>query len=383
MPRYSIIGLVLWFCGSIGGPVKAQAPSGIATLQLELEWAVGHENSPSILDEPRMALFGMDGTAFLVERKTEFVRRFDTNGVEMDQLGVSGAGPGEFSDIRSLHLSASGDLLVFDLMKGSVLVFDQEGRYATSIEMGALRRKSMDLINAGANSDGWVVLYQSGAPKSELKNLVHRFSPESGELGASAIHPEDVMDLGLPLHAFRAHNADHYEAALLTAASGSKAVAVTAGLYTGLVGVAPLGEQGFGDVQVLDVPKHFKWSVGKVLENSSDAPRGTTAQVVIASNVFTGRQTAMINIWATRVVSMPENRFAVTFIHADEDEKAAYLDLFSLELGFEDRFKLEVEGDNVRGPVRVWDSDGSGRLLVSFHDKSGNPVLARTKPTNQ
>lgn len=380
MLRFAVIGLVSSLCWTCITPVQAQSTDEIRTLQLEPEWAVGHENSPSILGEPRMALFGMDGTAFLVERKTEFLRRFDTNGVELDQLGAAGAGPGEFSDIRSLHLSASGDLLVFDLMKGSVLAFDQDGHFAQRIDMGTLRRKSLELINAGLDTESWVVLHQPGAPNSELKKLVHRFNPDSGELGASAIHPEDVMDLGLPLHAFRAHYADHYEAALLAASSGTKAVAVVAELYTGLVGVASLGEQGFADVRILEVPKHFKWSAGKVLDSVADASRGTNARLVITSIRTLGKQTAQLNIWDTRVVELPGNRFAVTFIHAGKDEQAAYLDLFSLSSGFEGRFRMEVKSEMVRGPLSVWDTDEEGRFLISFHDKSGNPVLAKTKP---
>jgi len=87
----------------------------------------------------------------------------------------------------------------------------------------------------------------------------------------------------------------------------------------------------------------------------------------------------VVQVWNTQAIPFPKGQFGIAFTHAADQPPQTYVDLFSLTDGFMARVRLGLNPELGKN-VRVWDADESGRLLISYIDPEGNPVLARTNP---
>lgn len=379
MLRISNFAIVVCLCWTLVGNTQAQTPEGIRSVQLELEWFVGDVDSASILDEPSMAILATDGSAYLVEKSQNTLRHFDREGNELDELGSSGRGPGEFSRVVSMIDVAPDSLFVFDIVNGQISVFSDRGDYVRSVPAGLFGGKALYLLHAKAQAMEWVVSYQPASLWGEPESLIHWYRPDQDEITSSVVHPGQVADLDNPLHAFRATLTHLFRSAFVQSDSGRPVVVIVPDLYSGRVVAVPIEEHGFGHIETMNVQPGFGPDPGFVIDDPSQAPKGTKGRILTLHLAGIGKQSAVVQVWNTQAIPLPKGQFGIAFTHAADQPPQTYVDVFSMTGGFVERMRLGLDPELGKN-VRVWDADESGRLLISYIDQEGNPVLARTTP---
>lgn len=379
MLRISNFAIVLCLCWTLVGNTQAQTREGIRSVQLELEWSVGDVDSASILDEPSMAILAADGSAYLVEKSQNTLRHFDREGNELDQLGSSGRGPGEFSRIVSMIDVAPDSLFVYDIVNGQISVFSDRGDFVRSVPAGLFGGKALYLLHADAQAMEWVVSYQPASLWGKPESLIHWYRPDQDEITSSVVHPGQVADLDNPLHAFRANSSHLFRSAWVQSGTERPFIVIVPDLYSGQVAAVPMEVNGFGQIETLTVQPGFGPDPGFVIDNPSQAPKGTKGRILTLHLAGIGKQSAVVQVWNTQAIRLPNDHFGIAFTHAVDQPPQTYIDVFSMMGGFKARVRLDLDPE-IGKNVRVWDADESGRLLISYIDQEGNPVLARTTP---
>jgi hypothetical protein len=360
-------------------PSSAQSLEVNRSLAIDLEWSTGQDGSDVYLDEPRIALLASDGSAYLVEKPRTSLRRFDHAGNELKPLGFAGSGPGEFSRIVSMIDVAYDSLFVYDTVNGQISVFSDHGEFVRSLPAGPFGGKALDLLHVNALTMEWVTAYQPASLWVEPESLIHLYSQDQDEITASAIHPRQIADLDNPLHAFRANSSGAFRSARVQSDTPKPFVVIVPDLYSGQVTAVPIEKNGFGLIEHMTVSSGFEPDPGFVIDSPSQAPRGIKARVLTLHLAGIGKQSAVVQVWNTQVVPMPNGQFGVAFAHAVDQPEETYVDLFTVDEGFLERVRLDLDPE-IGNNIRVWDADNSGRLLISYVDQKGNPVLAKTTP---
>ena len=73
-----------------------------------------------------------DGSVYIADRTTNQVYRLNPDGSIVDTIGASGAGPGEFGMVYRIGVRrATGELLVYDVVRGEVSTFNDAGKYVS------------------------------------------------------------------------------------------------------------------------------------------------------------------------------------------------------------------------------------------------------------
>ena len=73
-----------------------------------------------------------DGSVYIADRTTNQVYRLKPDGSIADTIGASGAGPGEFAMVYRIGVRrATGELMVYDVMRGEVSTFTDAGKYVS------------------------------------------------------------------------------------------------------------------------------------------------------------------------------------------------------------------------------------------------------------
>lgn len=349
-------------------------------IQLELEWLVGDDPSNIFLDDPRIVVFGANGSILLTERDRNVLRRFDAPGIEQKPLGGPGRGPGEFTRIVSLLRLPGDSLWVYDIGNGKVTTFDATGRLRGSMSMSLLGGKAFEIVGSQLDSNNWVILKGPGVPGGPPGPLIHLYAPTSDTIVGSNVYPGAMVNMTDPINTFRAHSSEHYRAEVIPGPKGSMFVVAAAELYPGQVAVVPITTEGLGSPFSMSVPQGLRNEVGRVVEGPADFKKGSKARGATLHIAGVGKQSSIINVWDTRVVALPGYDFGVAFVFAATDRQISFMDVFDPATGFQQRFELTLPAGIANGPLSVWDSDEAGRLLISYRDPEGNPVLAVTKP---
>lgn len=73
------------------------------------------------------AVYGSDDHIYLIDGQLNVVRRYDENGVFVDQIGRIGQGPGEYTQPRLIDVSSDGRIFVWDPGQRRVGVFGPDG----------------------------------------------------------------------------------------------------------------------------------------------------------------------------------------------------------------------------------------------------------------
>lgn len=101
-------------------------------------------------DAPKEEVFGFighiaehpDGTVFVADTQVPVVRRYDSGGVYMHNIGARGQGPGEYESLYGMKLTPAGNVAVWDPAQRRVIAFSPDGelRLQFSVESGARSR---------------------------------------------------------------------------------------------------------------------------------------------------------------------------------------------------------------------------------------------------
>jgi len=78
-----------------------------------------------------------DGAIFVFDEQVPILRRYDTSGEFVRNIGRDGEGPGEYRDILGMETLRDGRLAVWDIRNARITVYDTSGAYATSLRIGS------------------------------------------------------------------------------------------------------------------------------------------------------------------------------------------------------------------------------------------------------
>lgn len=73
------------------------------------------------------AVHGSDDHIYIIDGQLNVVRRYDRNGVFVDQIGRIGQGPGEYTEPRVIEVGPDGRIFVWDSDQRRVVVFGADG----------------------------------------------------------------------------------------------------------------------------------------------------------------------------------------------------------------------------------------------------------------
>ena len=97
----------------------------IGTLEGDVNYALSAVGGVVVLD---------DGTIWVGDRHLSAIRRFDVDGLYVDQIGRKGEGPGEFAYPRGMRLLPDGSVVVWDDGQIRISRFDAGGNFLDSFQ---------------------------------------------------------------------------------------------------------------------------------------------------------------------------------------------------------------------------------------------------------
>ncbi len=127
---------------AVGGPVVGQQlPDADRLLAAELPevWRVGAMEGAVWETFGRLsaAAFGPDGRLYLLDGLRRAVVVFDARGEFLHEIGGPGEGPGEFGSASELAVLADGTVVVGDLRRRTLHLFEPDGAYRDAIRLEA------------------------------------------------------------------------------------------------------------------------------------------------------------------------------------------------------------------------------------------------------
>lgn len=107
---------------------KSAVHSPVISLSLDADLVIGGADSGTAMFGDIRAI-GIDttGRIFIAEAFDNHIRVFNAGGQFLRVLGRYGRGPGEFTGLRGLHVTSSGEVTAYDPVQRRVTVFDSAG----------------------------------------------------------------------------------------------------------------------------------------------------------------------------------------------------------------------------------------------------------------
>ena len=121
----------------------------IGTLDGDVNYAFGSVGGVAVMD---------DGTIWVGDRHLSAIRRFDSDGVYIDQIGREGEGPGEFQYPFGMRPLRDGSVAVWDDGQLRVSRFDASGDFLDSFRPATVMIGSSNLEELETDTEGHLYL---------------------------------------------------------------------------------------------------------------------------------------------------------------------------------------------------------------------------------
>lgn len=141
MPRWLLAGaFVVAVAACTGGaPPAEDVPSDASTVAWELE----EELRIGGVDGPIEYTFGSisawapspDGAIFVADRQGPVIRKYDSDGQHVADVGRDGQGPGEYSSVDGMGVTDDGRLMVYDGRNARLSWYGTEGEFEESVSV--------------------------------------------------------------------------------------------------------------------------------------------------------------------------------------------------------------------------------------------------------
>lgn len=136
-----------------------------------------------------------DGTLYVVDSGKDRVQVFDATGNLLAQLGISGAGPGEFNQPMDVAIDASGDLYITDFDNGRVQKIDAGGNYLDEWTDGRRGWIADSTLGMTMDADGNIYLADDVYDRIQVFESDGEFRREFGEPGSGVGQLDGAVNL--------------------------------------------------------------------------------------------------------------------------------------------------------------------------------------------
>lgn len=136
---------------------------------------------------PTGAVFGADGTLYVLESFRARVRVFDADFAPLREFGGPGGGDGKLCDPRGLALAPDGDLVVADTMNHRVSVYSPNGRWRVSFGQRGAGPSEFDAPMGVAVDERNVVVADTRNHRIQVFERDGRWERAFGTLGDAPI----------------------------------------------------------------------------------------------------------------------------------------------------------------------------------------------------
>ncbi len=98
------------------------------------ELRIGKIDGPDeyVLAQPQVVTADGHGDIFVFDRSEPVIRHYDSDGQHIRDIGRGGEGPGEYRDVRAMHVFEDGRLLIWDISNARATFYDSSGSYLES-----------------------------------------------------------------------------------------------------------------------------------------------------------------------------------------------------------------------------------------------------------
>lgn len=126
-----------------------------------------------------------EGNIYLVDRQTQNIHSYNSDGSYRWTIGGRGQGPGEFQFISSIQIDNNDHLFVYDSANSILTIFDTDGEIidSRSFDFG---RKTIENIRIAPNN--FLLL-----PYWDEEKLIHLYSLESSEIESSLVKFNEML----------------------------------------------------------------------------------------------------------------------------------------------------------------------------------------------
>jgi hypothetical protein len=110
-------------------------PDMTVTFVEDLSISAEDKNGNIVFVEPWLSLVDNEQNIYIIERKDQFIRVFNSNGKQIKTIGAKGSGPGEFQAIYPyIAITKDGKIIVQDTGSRRTSFFDSTGRFIKSFQ---------------------------------------------------------------------------------------------------------------------------------------------------------------------------------------------------------------------------------------------------------
>ncbi len=110
-------------------------PDMTVTFVEDLSISAEDKNGNIVFVEPWLSLVDNEENIYIIERKDQFIRVFNSNGKQIKTIGAKGSGPGEFQAIYPfIAITKNGKIIVQDTRSRRTSFFDSSGRFIKSFQ---------------------------------------------------------------------------------------------------------------------------------------------------------------------------------------------------------------------------------------------------------
>jgi len=104
------------------------------SVRLDEELRIGMIDGPDeyVLVRPEVITVDVRGDIFVFDGQVPIIRQYDSSGTHVRDIGRGGDGPGEYRDVRGMHVFDDGRLLIWDVSSARATFYDSSGLYLKS-----------------------------------------------------------------------------------------------------------------------------------------------------------------------------------------------------------------------------------------------------------
>jgi hypothetical protein len=119
----------------IHNPATPLYPERTIIFNEDLSIGANDKDGNVVFVEPWLSFVDNEENIYIIERKDQFIRVFNSNGKQIKTFGAKGSGPGEFQAISPyLAVTKDGKIIVQDATSRRTNFFDSSGRFINSLQ---------------------------------------------------------------------------------------------------------------------------------------------------------------------------------------------------------------------------------------------------------
>ncbi|NBC27842.1 MAG: 6-bladed beta-propeller [Bacteroidetes bacterium] len=167
---------------------------------------------------------------YVVDRSSNSIKVYKPNGEYINQIGMRGRGPGEFSEITHFSIDHNDNLIVLDRHQSRVSIFSPDSQLIGTFPIDLDEMVDLQFIYPAIKTDDYLIGFRSLIESDDTGNLLHEFDKN--------FSPKNVSHLNVFHYLF--DRSKTFEQRISTSMyystlMGDNVIAITPSVYTGVI----------------------------------------------------------------------------------------------------------------------------------------------------